>query len=135
MLLTEDLVAEDERGQVRRAARRLDERVLEQFLGGRALLLDQYTSSTHIAGVLLEAGSDKVFKVFAPVGTLEPRRVRLGNEEQHLHRVVLCERRLALGHFNSSNTQRPDVCASIVARLANNLGRHPERRADKGVAL
>lgn len=39
-------------------------------------------------------------------------------------------RRLSVGHFQAGNAQRPDVHAPVVLRAADQLGRHPERRAD-----
>lgn len=44
-------------------------------------------------------------------------------------------RRLAIDHFNRSNTQRPDIGLEVVSSLLDNFRSHPEGCADKGIAL
>lgn len=44
-------------------------------------------------------------------------------------------RGFAIGQFESSNSQRPNVSLLVVSRLLDNLWRHPERSANKGVLL
>lgn len=44
-------------------------------------------------------------------------------------------RRLAVGQLKCSDTERPDISLVVVARLLNNFGSHPKRRADKSVLL
>ena len=38
-------------------------------------------------------------------------------------------------HLKSGDTERPDVRLEVVLVLADDLGRHPEGRADEGAAL
>eukprot|EP00966_Prymnesium_polylepis_P328767 7384530-Prymnesium_polylepis.1 len=62
-------------------------------------------------------------------------RAHLRDEEEHAHRVLVRVRRLAHRHLERRDPQRPDVRLGVVLVLANHLGRHPERRADKCAAL
>lgn len=64
----------------------------------------------------------------------ETRRTRLGDQEQHLHGMVLGERRLPFGEFDGGDAERPDVGFCIVSGLTDYLGRHPVGSADKSVA-
>lgn len=43
--------------------------------------------------------------------------------------------RLSVCHFQSSDTQRPNICLKIVASLLDYFWRHPERGTDECVAL
>jgi len=48
--------------------------------------------------------------------------------------VVLCEWRFALGHLDGGDAEGPQIRLEAIPGLADDLGRHPERRADKSVA-
>jgi hypothetical protein len=48
--------------------------------------------------------------------------------------VVLCERRFTLGHLDSGDAEGPNIRLEAIPGLTDDLGRHPERRANKGVA-
>lgn len=60
------------------------------------------------------------------------------NKEQCPHRMQVAERRLALGHLERRDAERPQVGAVVVRGVGvlvarDHLGRHPVRGADECV--
>lgn len=100
----------------------LDEAMAEEFLGAGPVL-----------GVLDETEVDKVLERGGEVA-LENGRFGFGNEEEDSHGVVFCQGRLAFGHFDGRDAERPDVRLGIIACLSNDLWRHPEGCAHECVA-
>ena len=88
---------------------------------------------THGVRVLRQALRHKVLKCQRE-RALEHWGLRLGDEEEHSHRVVFRQRGLALRHLDRGDSQTPYIRLRIVSRLPNDLGCHPERRADEGVS-
>ena len=77
-------------------------------------------------------------KVFKSQGerTLKNGGLRLRDQEQHSHWVVLRQRRLALRHLYRSDAQTPDISLCIVVRYwLGHLRSLSVRRAYKCVAL
>ena len=61
-------------------------------------------ASTHVLGVLVEAGLDELLELPC-VGPLQLRRTVLGDEEQHPHRVEVRVGRLALRQLYGGDAQ------------------------------
>ena len=80
-----------------------------------------------------QAQRDKILESRAE-RAFETRRTRLRDQEQHLHGMVLGERRLPFGEFDRGDSERPDVGFCVVSGLTDYLGRHPVGSADESVA-
>jgi hypothetical protein len=96
-------------------------------------VLQELLRTRPLRRVLGQAQRNKLFKRGGECA-LEHGRFGLGYEKEHTHGVVLGERRLALGHLDSGDAEGPHIRLEVVPGLADDLGRHPERRADKRVA-
>jgi hypothetical protein len=69
------------------------------------------------------------------VGLLEAGRSVGGNQVQRLQGLLVQVGGLRLDHFNSHDTQRPDVDLGAVLLLLDDFGSHPVGRADHGGTL
>lgn len=105
-------------------ARLTDESVSEELLCGWPPI-----------GILHQAGGNEILELATEVGTLKPRCGSLRYQEQNLHGVFACVRRLAVDHLHCRDAERPDVGLEVVSGLLDDLRRHPEGRSDKGIAL
>jgi hypothetical protein len=76
--------------------------------------------------------------------SIRPERERLCDQERNddedqeevktdLHRVQLGVWRFTHSHLDTSDTQAPDVGFEVIARLLDDFGRHPVRRADERI--
>lgn len=90
--------------------------------------------STHILGVLVQAGLDELFEGLR-VAAGELRWVVLRYKKEDSHRMEFRVRGLPFGELDGRDAQRPDVRFAVVARLLYHLRRHPERCTDKRVPL
>jgi hypothetical protein len=117
------LVSCDEFLQTSRLARLANEVCLEKLLRVRTLLR-----------VFPEAEIDELLERRREVA-LQRRRWVLWDEEEDLHGMYVGVWGLTVGHLECGDAERPDVRLAVVARLPDDLGRHPEGCAHESVLL
>lgn len=92
----------------------------------------QIRINAYIFRILIQTRLDELFEWFR-VTAGELWGVVLGYEEEHPHGMKLRVGRLSLGELDGRDAERPDVRLTVVARLFDHLGRHPERRAYESI--
>ena len=109
--------------------------------GGLACLLEEGVCGEGVGiGASLDLDVDALVEEVVEVGgpaslLLEGRDALGGDEEESAEGRELHIRRLALGHFHHHDAEGPDVDLDAVVLAADELGGHPVRGADDGVAL
>mmetsp|Transcript_36260 Transcript_36260/g.86441 ORF Transcript_36260/g.86441 Transcript_36260/m.86441 type:complete len:289 (+) Transcript_36260:994-1860(+) len=86
--------------------------------------------------VLLTAAPNEVEHIGTPlIGIGEGRRRLARDEEDGPKRVQVAVRRRPLGHLDGRDAEAPNVGASVVVRLLDNLRRDPEGTPHDGLPL
>src|SRR3989338_7527583 len=99
-------------------------------------MLKKFFGSSAIVEVDIERTRHKVFKSVGPfVGFFEGGRSFGSDEEESSKRGKGQERRFAFGHFDGEDAQGPDINGAIVVHSADELGGHPIRSSDNGIAF
>lgn len=124
MGLCPSLASSHQFSQIRNRSSPFDEFVVQQFLCGWTTIC-----------LFVEASSHKIFKFAAIFAALQAWRRRFRNEEEDFHRMRGSVRRLSMYELHCGDTERPDVGLEVIPGLLDDLRRHPERGADKGVPL
>lgn len=108
-------------------------------------MLQHLVGGASLAGVELQTALQEVEELWGPLvgvvyggrggGVDHQQRLRLIlTPGAHAERGLAVVGRLAVGHLQRGDAQRPDVHAAVVGRAADELGRHPEGRAHHGLA-
>ena len=87
----------------------------------------------HLLVILFEAAADKILDLKRVLGPRQHWWRLLGDRVEDAHRVQLRVRREPGGHLNYCDPQRPDVRSHVVARVGDDLRRHPRWSADECV--
>jgi hypothetical protein len=99
------------------------------------LRFEEHLHGKAVAGLFDEHAGDEVFEFFAPLFTLELRRLTFDNSFYNLKWLQIVVGRVAVGQLDRRDAERPDVRALVVTLLAADLGGHPLGRAHETGAL